>query len=100
LAFSGEGIRSPHFASEFSTLCKTSDICRRLTISAPYQMDVVAGWMLGHSGQDLDDIYATVVQTLAPSQMARPHGDFVTHLRHDAGLSEKGARGPASYSLP
>jgi hypothetical protein len=94
LAFSGGGIRSATFhLGILQALQDMGSLPQIDYLSTVSGGSYIAGWMLAHLGQELDDPYGNLVQTPDQATLLDPHGDFVTHLRHHAALFEKGGFG-------
>jgi hypothetical protein len=91
LAFSGGGIRSATFhLGILQALQDMGSLPRIDYLSTVSGGSYIAGWMLAHLGQELDDPYGNLVQTPDQATLLDPHGDFVTHLRHHAGFIREG----------
>ncbi len=91
LAFSGGGIRSATFhLGILQALQDMGSLPRIDYLSTVSGGSYVAGWMLAHLGQELDDQYGNLVQTPEQAKLLDPYGDFVTHLRHHAGFIREG----------
>ncbi|MDO9117038.1 MAG: patatin-like phospholipase family protein [Nitrospira sp.] len=91
LAFSGGGIRSATF--HLGLLQSLHDMQRLPKIdylSTVSGGSYVAGWMLAHLGQEQDDVYGNLVQTMDQGKLLDPHNDFVAHLRHHSGFIKEG----------
>jgi hypothetical protein len=91
LAFSGGGIRSATFhLGILQALQDMGSLPQIDYLSTVSGGSYIAGWMLAHLGQELDDPYGNLVQTPDQATLLDPHGDFVTHLRHHAGFIREG----------
>ncbi|HEY6084421.1 MAG TPA: patatin-like phospholipase family protein [Nitrospira sp.] len=91
LAFSGGGIRSATF--HLGILQALQDMGRLPQIdylSTVSGGSYIAGWMLAHLGNELDDDYGNLVQTPDQARLLDPQEDFVIHLRHHAGFIKEG----------
>lgn len=91
LAFSGGGIRSATF--HLGVLQSLHDMQRLPKIdylSTVSGGSYIAGWMLAHLGQEQDDAYGNLVQTMDQGKLLDPHQDFIAHLRHHSGFIKEG----------
>ncbi len=91
LAFSGGGIRSATF--HLGLLQSLHDMQRLPKIdylSTVSGGSYIAGWMLAHLGQEQDDAYGNLVQTMDQGKLLDPHQDFIAHLRHHSGFIKEG----------
>ena len=91
LAFSGGGIRSATFhLGVLEALHDMKTLPKMDYLSTVSGGSYIAGWMLAHLGQEMDDAYGNLVQTRDEGKLLDPHNDFVTHLRHHAGFIREG----------
>lgn len=91
LAFSGGGIRSATFHLGLLQALHDMDALSRIDyLSTVSGGSYIAGWMLAHLGEEMDDTYGNLIQTRDEGKLLDPHGDFVTHLRHHAGFLREG----------
>ncbi len=98
LAFSGGGIRSATFHLGILEALQQMDKLKRIDyLSTVSGGSYIAGWLLGHAGEEREDDFADLIQTQDLDTLLDPKGDFVTHLRHHSGfLRENGFwEGPA-----
>jgi len=91
LAFSGGGIRSATFhLGLMEALSDMKQLPKMDYLSTVSGGSYIAGWMLAHLGQEQDDDYGNLVQTMDQDRLLDPHNDFVAHLRHHAGFIKEG----------
>ena len=91
LAFSGGGIRSATFHLGLLQALHDMDALSRMDyLSTVSGGSYIAGWMIAHLGEEMDDSYGNLIQTRDEEKLLDPHGDFVAHLRHHAGFLREG----------